>query len=122
MLDSHGSALVELPFKHGSICLGTGYTAIPTGQSEGCLFLDVYAPSTTTRKLKPVYIFIQGGGFNHNANLSTNGSSLITASGHNIMAVTFNYRVGPYGFLASKEVKAQGNTNIGLKDQRKVFE
>jgi hypothetical protein len=40
----------------------------------------------------------------------------------NIVIVTFNYRVGPYGFLASKEVQENGNLNVGLKDQRKVFE
>ena len=99
--------------------------------SEDCLFLDVYAPSDAQkgtvkgllhRDLLPVYIFIQGGGFNSNANPNFNGSGLITASGNNIVIVTFNYRVGPYGFLASKEVKRDGDLNVGLKDQRKVFQ
>jgi carboxylesterase type B len=40
----------------------------------------------------------------------------------NVVIVTFNYRVGPYGFLTSKEVQANGDLNIGLKDQRMVFE
>ena len=39
-----------------------------------------------------------------------------------LVVVTFNYRVGPYGFLASKEVLADGNTNVGLFDQRKALE
>lgn len=46
----------------------------------------------------------------------------MTASDFNIVVVSFNYRVGPYGFLASKEVQANGDLNVGLKDQRKVFE
>lgn len=36
--------------------------------------------------------------------------------------VDFNYRVGPYGFLASSEVKSKGSLNNGLKDQRKALE
>lgn len=68
-----------------------------------------------------MYIFIQGGGFNSLANNGYDGSGLIEASGHEIVVVTFNYRVGPYGFLTSKEVEADGDLNVGLKDQRKVF-
>ena len=40
----------------------------------------------------------------------------------NIVVVNFNYRVGPYGFLASREVLAGGSVNNGLKDQRKALE
>lgn len=66
----------------------------------------------------PVYFFIQGGGFNQNSNYNFNGSGLVTASGNNIIVVTSNYRVGPYGFLASEEVLLGGSINNGLKDQR----
>lgn len=91
--------------------------------SEDCLFLDVYAPTNATSKSKlPVYFFIQGGAFNANSNANYNGSGLIKASGMNIVVVNFNYRVGPYGFLASKEVLAGGSVNNGLKDQRKALE
>ena len=37
----------------------------------------------------------------------------------NIIVITFNYRVGPYGFLASEEVVSRNN---GLRDQRKALE
>lgn len=82
--------------------------------------MDVYAPTNATSL--PVYIFIQGGGFNSDANSNLSGTGLIEASDYNVMTVTFNYRVGPYGFIASKEVLQDGDVNIGLKDQRKVFE
>lgn len=49
------------------------------------------------------------------------GSDLIEASSGNIVVVNFNYRVGPYGFLASSEVLAGGSVNNGLKDQRKAL-
>jgi len=71
-----------------------------------------------------VYFFIQGGGFNSNSNANYNGSGLVTASGFNIIVVNFNYRVGPYGFIASREIVESdtASTNNGLKDQRKAME
>lgn len=97
--------------------------AVPDGTSEDCLFVDVYAPSGAagTKKL-PVYFYIQGGGFAKNSNANYNGAGLIKASGDNIVVVTFNYRVGPYGFLASEEVESRASLNNGLKDQRKALQ
>lgn len=65
----------------------------------------------------PVFVFIQGGGFNANSNPNLNGTGLIEASDHNLIVVTFNYRVGPWGFLATNST-----SNNGLRDQRKALE
>lgn len=66
----------------------------------------------------PVYFFIQGGGFNANSNPNLDGTGLIEASGYSIVVVTFNYRVGPYGFITNGDkIKA----NNGLRDQRKAL-
>jgi hypothetical protein len=35
--------------------------------------------------------------------------------------VNFNYRVGPYGFLASEKVRGKGDLNAGLLDERMAF-
>ncbi|KAH0282788.1 triacylglycerol lipase [Aureobasidium namibiae CBS 147.97] len=106
----------------GDICLGTG--AVPSNtSSEDCLFINVYAPTNASSEdTLPVYFFIQGGGFNSNSNANYNGSGLIEASNHNIIVVNFNYRVGPYGFLASKEIVKEGNTNNGIRDQIKALQ
>jgi carboxylesterase type B len=40
----------------------------------------------------------------------------------NIVVVNFNYRVGPWGFLAGQEVLADGSVNNGLRDQRLALE
>ena len=107
----------------GAICLGTDEGPPTDDMDEDCLFLNVFAPSTATKKSKlPVYFFIQGGGFNSNSNANFNGSGLVKASGDNIVVVNFNYRVGPYGFLAGEEVMADGDLNNGLRDQRKALE
>lgn len=66
-----------------------------------------------------MFFFIQGGGFSVDSNPNFNGSGIITASGYNVVVVTFNYRVGPYGFLAGQEVSSLNN---GLKDQVKALE
>ena len=50
-----------------------------------------------------------------------NTSYLVNASveiGEPIIAVSLNYRVGGWGFLASKETVVEGASNIGLLDQR----
>lgn len=51
----------------------------------------------------------------------TNGTQLIETSDNNMIFVTFNYRVGLFGFLAGKDVKEDGDLNAGLLDQRMVL-
>lgn len=114
------------PEQHGARCLGTHTNVtdkpIPASTSEDCLFVDVYAPTKIRKASKlPVYLFIQGGGFNDNANANLDGRNLVKVSEMGIVVVNFNYRVGPYGFLASSEVQANASLNNGLKDQRKVL-
>ena len=107
----------------GPICIGTGSGPPTKDMAEDCLFVNVFAPSKATKSSKlPVYFFIQGGGFNTNSNANYNGTGLITASDMKVLVVSFNYRVGPWGFLAGKEVLADGSVNNGLKDQRKALE
>lgn len=55
-----------------------------------------------------------------NGNANYEGADLIDAAGGDMVVVNFNYRVGPYGFLASKEIEANQtlSLNNGLKDQR----
>lgn len=120
MEDGHADKSAQ----QGPLCISTGIGIIPAGQSEDCLYLAVYAPTAATPASKlPVFVFIQGGGFNANSNPNLNGTGLIEASGHNIVVVTFNYRVGPWGFLASSSSAAGlPVANNGLRDQRKALE
>ena len=105
----HYKLILTRFFKHGSLCLGVGSQDF-TAQSEDCLFLDVYAPSNaTSTSALPVFFFIQGGGYASNSNPNLNGSGLIMAADMQMLVVTFNYRVGPYGFLAGAQVPSLNN-------------
>lgn len=113
--------------QHGPICIPVAKSpgsSIEKTQSEDCLFMDIYTPTdaVNSEKKLPVYFFIQGGGFAELSNPNYNGTFLVEASGHNIIVVTFNYRVGPFGFLAGEEVEQGASLNNGLKDQHQALQ
>ncbi len=67
--------------------------------SEDCLYLNVWRPRTDAKGL-PVFFWIYGGG-NTVGQASLNlydGSNL--AGMQNLIVVTFNYRLGPFGWFA----------------------
>ncbi|KAK5993677.1 Lipase 2 [Cladobotryum mycophilum] len=104
--------------KFGNSCMGTSSGISPQGQSEDCLFVNVFTPSGANANSKlPVWIFIQGGGFLSLASASLDGSQAVANSGSKVVVVTLNYRVGIFGFLASKEIQANGTANAGMFDQ-----
>ncbi|KFZ19331.1 hypothetical protein V502_03705 [Pseudogymnoascus sp. VKM F-4520 (FW-2644)] len=107
-------------------CPGYGGFDVGIGpMNEDCLYLNIVAPSgasRATRKL-PVLVWIYGGGFDAGgvADPRFNMSYIVqesSAIGRPILGVSINYRVGGWGFLASKEVLESGSANIGLFDQR----
>ncbi|KAH6714287.1 Alpha/Beta hydrolase protein [Leptodontidium sp. MPI-SDFR-AT-0119] len=106
----------------GPSCLASEALTIPATSSEDCLFLNVFRPAIIKSKPLPVWIFIQGGGFNRIGNANWDPTAIIKASGDEILVVTFNYRVSLYGFLTSREIVEDGDLNVGLFDQRKVFQ
>ncbi|KAH9217163.1 Alpha/Beta hydrolase protein [Leptodontidium sp. 2 PMI_412] len=119
--DPTANTTLQIANKYGPVCHSSPSTRVDPSKSEDCLFLNVYAP-TDNSKPHSVFVFFQGGGFNTNSSPNMNANKLINAGAHDIVVVTFNYRVGPYGFLASKEVEANGDLNNGLLDQRKVLQ
>jgi len=102
--------------------------------SEDCLTINVWSPSgaQAAGDLKPVMFFIHGGG-------NVQGSSSQLVGGDNalydgrflverrdVVVVTFNYRLGPFGFLALDEFAAESEHgsagNYGLLDQIAALE
>ncbi|CZR58626.1 related to carboxylesterase type B [Phialocephala subalpina] len=103
-----------------------GYAGFDIGLElgEDCLTVDIVRPSgTVSDEGLPVLVWIYGGGFDAggSADPRYNTSYLVNASvaiHKPIILVSINYRIGGWGFLASKEVVAAGESNIGLFDQR----
>ncbi|KAK0854822.1 hypothetical protein LTS02_011336 [Friedmanniomyces endolithicus] len=85
--------------------------------NENCLFLNIQTPyipkAGSTQKLKPVYFWIHGGGFNSGVGSSpgTDGGNL--ASREDIVVVTINYRLSTLGFFAVPGTNITGNYGIG---------
>ncbi|KAF1353940.1 Alpha/Beta hydrolase protein [Delphinella strobiligena] len=106
--------------------LDTPFVQTVTVEGEDCLTLNVQRPSTATSSSKlPVVVWIFGGGFEFGSTQIYNGDSLVTTSislGSPVIYVAINYRVSGFGFLAGKEVQADGSTNLGLRDQRLALE
>lgn len=103
--------------KDGNTCLQKNYLFSQTPEVEGsedCLFLNVYAPKLTTKEKLPVLIFIHYGGFF----VGSGRSGLLGPEylmDKNIILVTFNYRLGVFGFFSTLDDYAPGNN--GYKDQ-----
>lgn len=66
-----------------------------------------------------MFFWIQGGGFNQLSDSQVSGAGLIKAGEMDMVVVTLNYRVGPYGFLNDGD---KVTPNLGLLDQRKALE
>ncbi|KAG5678816.1 hypothetical protein PVAND_008450 [Polypedilum vanderplanki] len=81
-------------------------------QSEDCLHLNVYTKDLQPNSLKPVIVYIHGGGFEL---YSANQQGPDYLMDRDIVFVTMNYRLNALGFLAIGTKDAVGN--IGLKDQ-----
>lgn len=67
---------------------------------------------TTFSKNLPVIFFIHGGGF-YSGSGNIYGPELLLD--HDVVLVTFNYRLGPFGFLSLGNRDYSGN--VALKDQ-----
>jgi carboxylesterase type B len=82
--------------------------------SEDCLFLNVQSPADA-RNL-PVLVWIHGGGYGAGSG-QNDFTELLQANDHSFVVVSMQYRLGPFGFLASEEVVRRGVANAGLLDQ-----
>jgi para-nitrobenzyl esterase len=88
--------------------------------SEDCLYLNVWTSAKSARDRLPVMVWIHGGGFRFVSGSEKffNGEKLAAKGA---IVVTFNYRLGAFGFLAhpelSKESDHRTSGNYGVLDQ-----
>ena len=90
------------------------------GMSEDCLYLNVWTPAKSAGDKLPVLVYFYGGGFiaGDGSEPRYDGESMARRG---VVAVTLNYRLGLFGFLAhpelSKESPQSASGNYGLLDQ-----
>ncbi|KAJ5094082.1 Carboxylesterase [Penicillium angulare] len=79
--------------------------------SEDCLYLNIWTPTTDTSANLPVYIWMYGGRFVDGSGdvITYDGSGL---AAQDIVMVTINYRLGPFGYLAHPELSAESPHNV----------
>ena len=88
----------------------------PTG--EDCLYLNVFTPGADARR-RPVLVFIHGGGFIVGSSSSPLYDGGRLAELGDQVVVTFNYRLGAFGYLCLGEAGARWGAvpNAGTLDQ-----
>lgn len=91
--------------------------ALNVDASEDCLFLNVQAPAGAAEGSLPVLVWIHGGGYGA-GNGRVDFTSLLAANEREFVAVSIQYRLGAFGFLASDEVYRKGVVNAGILDQQ----
>jgi para-nitrobenzyl esterase len=116
---------VKNALNYGPACPqnSAGQDAIPVGslrrQSEDCLDLNIWSPAKTPAANLPVMVWLHGGWFSRGSGSQYPGLTL--AKRENVIVVTINYRLGPFGFLAlpalTRESSHSSSGNYGLLDQ-----
>ena len=88
--------------------------------SEDCLALNIWTPAQKSSDQLPVMVWIHGGGFwGGSGNDFDDQGALLAKKG--VVVVTFNYRLGVFGFFGSPELSSESpqhvSGNYGLLDQ-----
>lgn len=100
----------------GPVCLQWSHFVEGEDRSTGeedCLFMNVYTTSVgVLEEPLPTIFFIHGGAFMFGSGDFYKPDNLLRKP---MVLVTFNYRLGPLGFLSTEDDVIPGN--YGLKDQ-----
>jgi para-nitrobenzyl esterase len=87
--------------------------------AEDCLTVNVQSPSQVTGPL-PVMVFIHGGGYSSGSSQEFSGRGESFVAGGRAVYVSFNYRLGPLGYLDFSRYSTPERpfeSNLGLRDQ-----
>ena len=117
--DTFSPIAIQSKFPKGSMAQKEFFPEYPE-MSEDCLYLNVWTPARQPGEKLPVMFWIHGGGANwgHGSEPEFDGQALCQKG---VILVTFNYRLGVYGFMAHPLLSAESETgtsgNYGVMDQ-----
>lgn len=98
-----------------SFCNISYMSKVFEGQEDAGV-INVYTPYVKPKSLLPTMVWIHGGGFTSlSGNTDMFGPDYFMQK--DVVLVTFNYRLGPIGFLSLKDPALEVPGNAGLKDQ-----
>ena len=115
--DTFGNACVQ-PKGLGRLNIAVDLPDSPR-MSEDCLYLNVWTAARSASERRPVMFWIYGGAYSEGAgsNPNTDGEALARRGA---IVVTFNYRLGPFGFYShpelTKESEHHASGNQALMD------
>jgi para-nitrobenzyl esterase len=120
ILDKENNFCVQRPSNLG----GAQGTDDFVGQ-EDCLYLDIRAPSKISSSKLPVMFWIHGGGNTSGLKDIYDFSGLV--KNHNVIVVSINYRLGPFGWFYHPAIQEINNgidktSNFGTLDIIKALE
>lgn len=98
--------------------------ANPPPQSEDSLYLNVWTPGLDDAR-RPVMVWIHGGAFVNGSGSTPWYDGTRFAANGDVVVVTINYRLGPFGFLHLAELFGErfaGSGNLGILDQVAALE
>jgi para-nitrobenzyl esterase len=81
-----------------------------TELSEDCLTLNLWTPTKSADERLPVMVWIHGGGFQAGAGGEPRHDGEAFAR-RGVVLVTFNYRLGAFGFLSHPELTSESGRN-----------
>ncbi|WP_448003445.1 carboxylesterase family protein [Agromyces bauzanensis] len=95
--------------------------------SEDCLTVNVHAPvlAMRTSTALPVMVFIHGGGYGSGSSRDFSGRGEGFVRTGRVVYVSFNYRLGPLGYLDFSRYSTTERSfvaNMGLRDQVALLE
>ena len=90
--------------------------ARPNGESEDCLYLNIWSPDLEPTEPLPVMVWIHGGAYKGGWPYEPNylGAGLAERG---VIVISIAYRMGPFGYIGP-----DGEANFGLKDQVRALE
>ena len=106
---------MQTPYREGSF-----YSSPLVEVSEDCLYLNIWTAAESDNDRLPVMVWIHGGALTRGSgSLPLYDGTALARKG--VVAVTVNYRLGPFGYLAHPALSAESDEgtsgNYGVLDQ-----
>jgi para-nitrobenzyl esterase len=106
--DTFGNVCVQ-PKGVGRLNVSVDLPGSPAA-SEDCLYLNVWTAAQSASERRPVMFWIFGGAYSEGAGSSPhNDGEALARKG--AVVVTFNYRLGPFGFFSHPELTRESGHN-----------